>query len=79
MRAILIMLLGAPILLAATPAFAKNCTERQQVCFRYCDRSYQQKGHEACRAACGNYLSICQSTGCWETKVTAKECGFAKS
>lgn len=79
MRVIPILLLATLIVSAATPVFAKNCTDRQRVCLLYCDKSYQQKGHEACRAACGNFMSVCQSTGCWESRVTAKECGFSKN
>ena len=79
MRVILTLLVGISIVSATTPIIAKDCTERQQVCFRYCDKSYQQKGHEACRAACGSYMSVCQSTGCWESRVSAKECGFSKN
>ena len=79
MRMILSLLLGISIFSVANSALAKTCTERQQVCFRYCDKSYQQKGHEACRAVCGDYLSTCRSTGCWESKVSAKECGFSKN
>ena len=79
MRMIIMLLIGIFIVSATTPVFAKNCTERQQVCFRYCDKSYPQKGHEACRTACGSFMSVCQSTGCWESRVSAKECGFSKN
>ena len=79
MQTVLVLLSMILIALGATQAFAKNCADRQQVCFRYCDKTYQLRGHEACRATCGDYMSICRSTGCWESKVTAKECGFTKN
>ena len=55
---------------------AQTCTERQQVCFAYCEKTY--KNAPKCTDACKDYLGICLSTGCWESKVTAKRCGFAK-
>jgi hypothetical protein len=61
---------------AGAPAFATTCTERQQVCFAYCEKTY--KNAPKCIEACKEYLGICLSTGCWESKVTAKRCGFTK-
>jgi hypothetical protein len=48
----------------------------QQVCFAYCEKSYNNA--ESCRRACGDYLRECMSTGCWESRVAAKRCGFSK-
>lgn len=60
-----------------TPIFAsQTCTERQQVCFAYCEKTY--KNAPKCTDACKNYLAECLSTGCWESRVTAKRCGFTK-
>ena len=62
---------------ATMPTFAdQTCTERQQVCFAYCEKTY--KNAPKCTDACKDYLRICLATGCWESKVTAKRCGFAK-
>lgn len=62
--------------LATAPAFAITCTDRQQVCFAYCKKNYNDA--PPCRATCGNLLATCMSTGCWESKVTAKQCGITK-
>lgn len=53
-----------------------TCTERQQVCFAYCEKTYNNA--PKCTDACKDYLAKCMATGCWESKVTAKRCGFAK-
>ncbi len=60
------------------PTFAANqtCTERQQVCFAYCEKTYNNA--PKCTDACKDYLAKCMATGCWESKVTAKRCGFGK-
>jgi hypothetical protein len=63
--------------LATTPAFAITCTDRQQVCFAYCEKNYNNAPQ--CRATCGNLLTICMSTGCWNSKVTAQQCGITKN
>ena len=62
--------------LATTPAFAITCTDRQQVCFAYCEKNYNNA--PPCRATCGNLLTTCMSTGCWNSKVTAQQCGITK-
>ena len=75
----MIMLIGVFHLhAAAMPTFAaaQTCTGRQQVCFAYCEKNYNNA--PKCRDACGDYMNICMSTGCWESKVTAKRCGFAR-
>ena len=59
------------------PTFAaQTCTERQQVCFAYCEKTY--KNAPKCTDACKKYLAECLSTGCWESNVTAQRCGFGK-
>jgi len=61
---------------ATTPSHAITCSDRQQVCFRYCEKNYANVPR--CRAACGHLLNTCMSTGCWESKVTARQCGITK-
>jgi hypothetical protein len=61
---------------ATTPSHAITCSDRQQVCFRYCEKNYANAPR--CRAVCGQLLSTCMSTGCWESKVTARQCGITK-
>jgi len=67
------LVLGA---LAASPALAITCTDRQGVCFAYCEKNYHNAPN--CRAVCGQLLATCMSTGCWESRVTAKRCGIDK-
>jgi hypothetical protein len=62
------------ISVAVTPAFAATCSERQQVCFAYCEKTYNNA--PKCKATCEDLLSICKTTGCWESKVAAKRCDF---
>ena len=61
---------------ATTPSHAMTCTDRQQVCFRYCEKNYANAPR--CRATCAQLLSNCMSTGCWESKVTARQCGITR-
>jgi NADH:ubiquinone oxidoreductase subunit 6 (subunit J) len=61
---------------ATAPAFAMTCTDRQQVCFAYCVKNYNNA--PPCRATCGQLLATCMSTGCWDSKVTARQCGITK-
>lgn len=60
-----------------TPTFAdenSTCTQRRDVCFAYCEKS--EDNSPQCRNACDKLHSECMSTGCWESKVAAKRCGF---
>jgi hypothetical protein len=61
---------------AAAPSYAMTCTDRQKVCFAYCEKNYANAPR--CRAACAQLLTTCMSTGCWESKVTARQCGILK-
>jgi hypothetical protein len=77
-------IVGTTVLLAAiilsisvaTPSYAMTCTDRQKVCFAYCEKNYANAPR--CRAACAQLLTTCMSTGCWESKVTARQCGILK-
>lgn len=62
----------------AGPAFAapKTCTGRQKVCLDYCAKNYAKS--PGCTSNCGDSINECMSTGCWSSKLVAKECGFAK-
>lgn len=72
----LVQVICVPITTAPTFAANQTCTERQQVCFAYCEKTYNNA--PKCTDACKDYLAKCMATGCWESKVTAKRCGFAK-
>ena len=73
----LLLLVGIILSICApTRSYAITCTDRQQVCFAYCEKNYANA--PACRATCGQLLSTCMSTGCWESKVTAEQCGITK-
>jgi hypothetical protein len=61
---------------AAAPSYAMTCTDRQKVCFAYCEKNYANAPR--CRAVCEQLLNTCMSTGCWESKVTARQCGITK-
>ena len=77
-------IVGTAVLLAAiilsisvaTPSYAMTCTDRQKVCFAYCEKNYANAPR--CRAACAQLLTTCMSTACWESKVTARQCGILK-
>jgi hypothetical protein len=56
------------------PAEAKSCSERMQVCRGYCAKSLSNS--PACLAKCGEFRQECLSSGCWESRIVAKECGF---
>ncbi len=63
---------------AAAPTFAANqtCTERLEVCSAYCEKTYHNS--PKCAKACREFLETCLATGCWESKVSAKRCGFGR-
>lgn len=57
----------------STTTHAMTCTDREQVCFAYCDKN---NPGPKCKPVCRELLSKCMSTGCWESKITAKRCGI---
>jgi len=59
-----------------TPTLAITCSDRKVVCLAYCEKHY----HNApkCTGVCEQLLTTCMSTGCWESKITAKHCGISK-
>jgi len=77
-RRIAFLVLGASLQssFATTPSLAITCTDRQQVCFHYCEKNYANVPR--CKATCAQLLSDCMSSGCWESKVTARQCGITK-
>jgi hypothetical protein len=77
-RRMAFLVLGASLLssFATTASHAITCTDRQQVCFRYCEKTYANVPR--CKATCAQLLSDCMSSGCWESKVTARQCGITK-
>jgi hypothetical protein len=62
--------------IATSPTLASSCTERQQVCYAYCEKTYNNA--PACREKCVELHHECLASGCWESKVAAKRCGFSK-
>jgi hypothetical protein len=71
---------GASLLLAllvnvatSTTTRAMTCTDREQVRFAYCDKN---NPGPKCKPVCRDLLNKCMSTGCWESKITAKRCGI---
>jgi hypothetical protein len=76
-------LLRASVLIAAVvPASAalssgssaETCTNRQAICFDYCAKNYNDAPR--CDDGCKRLLAQCISTGCWESKITARRCGL---
>lgn len=68
--------IAALLISTAGPAEAKSCSDRLKTCQGYCAKS--SGGSPACLAKCGEYRQECLSSGCWESKIVAKECGFAR-
>lgn len=66
----------ALILAAGGPAQAKTCSERLQVCDGYCVKSMGDT--PPCHAKCRQFHQECMENGCWESRVVAKQCGFAR-
>jgi hypothetical protein len=70
---------AAAIILLAQPqaADAKTCSERLEVCHGYCAKSMHDS--PLCHVKCQEFHQACLSSGCWESKVVAKQCGFGRS
>ena len=54
-------------------AQAMTCSVRLQVCHGYCVKSMG-----ACHAKCRQFSQECMASGCWESRVVAKQCGFTR-
>jgi len=67
------VLLAILITMTTATTRAMTCTDREQVCFAYCDK---HNPGPRCKPVCRELLSNCMSTGCWESKITAKRCGI---
>ena len=66
----------AAMVLLAEPGRAKTCSDRVTVCQGYCAKS--ESGSPGCLRACDKFLAECVASGCWESKVVARQCGFEK-
>jgi hypothetical protein len=64
---------GALLLLLALSgiAQAKTCSDRLQVCNGYCVKSMGD--NPRCHAKCRQLDQECMSSGCWESKIVAKQ------
>src|SRR5579863_6523984 len=67
--------IGALLVALAGSAQAMTCSERLQVCQGYCAKSMGDT--PGCHAKCRQFHQECMASGCWESKVVAKQCGFA--
>jgi hypothetical protein len=65
---------SALLLALMGPVHAKTCSERLQVCYGYCAKSMGDSSR--CHDKCRQYHQECMASGCWESKVVARECGF---
>lgn len=62
---------------AAMPATAApTCSERQTACHRYCDDKMAAVAQ--CDPACDGMFRSCLETGCWDSPVGGKKCGYTK-
>jgi hypothetical protein len=57
-------------------AQAKSCSDRLTTCQRYCEKS--MPGSHGCLGKCDDYLQACRASGCWESKIAARECGLTR-
>jgi hypothetical protein len=68
--------LSALILLVNGPVQAITCTDRLQVCHNYCIKSMSNSPR--CHAKCGEIHQECMASGCWKSRVTAKQCNIVR-
>jgi len=78
MRSLLRASLATAALFAGLINFAEaaTCSERLRTCHGYCVKSMGDAPN--CHAKCGRLHDMCMSSGCWESKVVAKQCGFER-
>jgi hypothetical protein len=57
-------------------ANAMSCSQRHQVCLKYCADQYAK--YPGCTVNCGEALPKCMSNGCWVTPQ-ANKCGYSKN
>jgi hypothetical protein len=55
-------------------AQAMTCTERLQVCHNFCIKSMSNS--PGCHAKCREIHQECMASGCWESKITARQCNI---
>jgi hypothetical protein len=55
---------------------AITCTDRLQVCHNFCIKSMSNS--PGCHAKCGEIHQECMASGCWESRVTAKQCNIVR-
>ncbi len=67
---------GALLIVLSGSAAAMTCSERLQVCHGYCVKSMGDT--PGCHAKCRQLSQECMASGCWESKVVAKQCGFTR-
>jgi hypothetical protein len=67
---------GALLLALGGSAQAMTCSERLQVCHGYCVKSMGD--NPTCHTKCRQLHQECMASGCWESKIVAKQCGFAR-
>ena len=75
-RRIAVGAIGALVMALGGTAQAITCSERLQVCHGYCVKSMGDK--PGCHAKCRQLDQECMASGCWESKIVAKQCGFAR-
>jgi len=69
-------LVAGCICTATFAAAAPTCSGREAECHRYCDD--KMVGITQCDPACDGMVKSCLETGCWDSPVTGKKCGYTK-
>ena len=67
---------GALLFAFFGPAAAMSCSERLQICHGYCIKSMADR--PGCHDKCREFHAQCLSSGCWESRVVAKQCNFVR-
>ncbi len=57
-------------------ANAMSCSQRHQVCLKYCADQYAK--FPGCTVNCADALPKCMANGCWVTPQ-ANKCGYSKN
>ena len=63
---------GADSVLFNGSAQAMTCTDRLQVCHNFCIKGMSNS--PGCHAKCREIHQECMASGCWESRITAREC-----
>ena len=69
-------LVGVSIFFSAAAFAAPSCSARQKACHVYCNEKMPTATQ--CDPACDGFYASCMETGCWDSPITGKKCGYDK-